>query len=282
MMLRRVIIEIEDQTEAQVLEEQIQVLKESGLQAEHGRNVPESERENVSETGQELVVTDDPERIWKKYGQDCCILLYLTEANHDKWWKGITYAVISVRGLNPEFLEQVYRRHIGAPWDILETERLLIREMTEEDLDDLYRIHDQPGIEGFVAPLESDREKQKEILHSYIRKVYPVFGFGMWMIIEKGTGRSIGRAGLQMEKEDCPELGFIIEASAQRKGYCMEACRAVLKYGLEELGMEKICAVVTEKNLPSRSFCRRLGGKEEVRDGQHLFFWSTMSSEQQE
>ena len=240
-----------------------------------------------------LFFTDNPDWVWKKYGSDCCILLYLTEANREKWWKGISYAVLSVRGLETDFLERVYRRHIGAPWDILETERLLIREMTECDLDDLYRIHDQPGIEGFVAPLEDNREIQLEILRSYIQKVYPIFGFGMWMMVEKTSGRCVGRVGLQMENSICiskkesdedrepvPELGFIVETSAQRKGYCMEACRAVLEYGFEELGMEKIRAVVTELNTASANLCARLGGSVQKRDGQVLFYWSTMDAVQ--
>lgn len=288
-MLEKVVIEIEDQTEAEAMAEQIPKLELAGLQVEYYDKNP------MSGTGGEAVlfVTDNPDNVWKKYGTDCCIVLYLTEANSEKWWKGISYAVLSVRGLEPDFLEKVYRRYAGAPWDILETERLLIREMTEENLDDLYRIHNQPGIEDFVAPLETDREKQREILKSYIRKVYPIFGFGMWMVVEKESGRCIGRVGLQMESsirtscrddevrmsEQVPELGFIMEISEQHKGYCQEACHAVLQYGFEELEMDKICAVVAENNIASAKLCFRLGGRAQKKDGQYLFYWSKMKPE---
>lgn len=308
-MLKKIVIQIEDTAEQAALEEQVRLLEQAGLKVEFVQMVtvgvkPENGEHAVTcapqqETRATLYVTDNPDKVRAAYGPNCPILLYITEANQDKWWKNVPYAVISVRGLTPDFLERVYRRFVGAPWDILETERLLIREMTEADLDDLYRIHDQPGAEEFVAPLDEDREKQLDILKNYIRKIYPVFGFGMWMVVEKKSGRCIGRVGLQMESSIsreqendgraeiqgdgeadtfCPELGFIMEKSAQRKGYCLEACRAVLRYGFKDLDLEKICAVVAQENLASREFCARLGGKVEVKGGQYLFYWSRIDA----
>lgn len=244
-------------------------------------------------------ITDRPELVWEQAGEDACILLCLTEENRGKWWSGIRYAVEKPEEADPEFLERVYRRHVGQPWDILCTSRLRIREMTETDLDALYRIHDQPGTEGFLDGLPEDREAEREIIRSYIEGIYSLYGFGIWMLEERESGRCLGRAGFQMRDTaawpgelltgqgefligtdgedtegkagfDCPELGFIVEKDAQRKGYCEEACRALLTYGFRELEFDRIQALAAEDNLPSLCLCRKLGGRpvQRVRDPQ--------------
>ncbi len=255
-MLKKVILAVEDQTERLIWGE-------------------ETER-----TAAVLWITDNPDRIREEYGADCCILLYLTERNRNRWWPDIPHAILSLKGLDAEYLERVYRRHIGAPWDILETERLLIREMTVEDLDDLYRIYDQPNVERWLAPLWEDREEQREILKRYIENVYPILGVGMWMMVEKKTGRCVGRVGLQLAEGDAPaeyseipKLGFILEKSAQRKGYCREACLAVLRYAFEEMDFGEVCAVVAEDNLASHRFCTAIGGTPRTVDGRCMYEW---------
>ena len=47
----------------------------------------------------------------------------------------------------------------------------------------------------------------------------------------------MGKSGFYEGRSDEPELGFIIAREAQRKGYCMEACGAILEYGFRELDL---------------------------------------------
>lgn len=117
----------------------------------------------------------------------------------------------SLEGLDGDFLEKVYQRHIGEPWEILETERLLVREMAEGDLEALYRIYDQADAGDFLDRLSADREEERAYMKSYIEKAYPFFGFGIWMLVEKECGRCVGRAGFcRREGFAYPELGFIV------------------------------------------------------------------------
>ena len=82
------------------------------------------------------------------------------------------------------------------------------------------------------------------------------------MLVERKSGRCVGRAGFFMrEGFDEPELGFIIAREAQRKGYCMEACGAILEYGFRELGFERVQALAAERNGASLAVCRKLGGQ---------------------
>ncbi|WP_455615822.1 GNAT family N-acetyltransferase [Eisenbergiella sp.] len=213
-----------------------------------------------------VYITDRPDKVRAAVGEDACILLYLTEENRGKIWGDIPYAVEDLEGLDGDFLEKVYQRHVKEPWEILQTKRLIVREMTEEDLDALYRIYAQPGIEEVMDGLSEDREEERAYIRAYIERAYPFYGFGLWMIAEKESGRCVGRAGFFMrEGLEEPELGFIIAREAQRKGYCFEVCSALLEYGFRELGFERVQALVAEGNSASLAVCRRLGGRMEKR-----------------
>lgn len=254
-MLEKVVLELEWEPAAAKTEE-----LEEGLalyQVKLERGIPEG-----TVTGNGIVyITDRPDAVRERAGKDACILLFLTEGNRSGDWKDIPYAVESLEGLDGDFLEKVYQRHIGEPWDILETERLLVREMVEADLEALYRIYDQADAGDFLDGLSADREEERAYIKSYIEKVYPFFGFGIWMLVEKEYGRCVGRAGFhRREGFAYPELGFIVEKKEQRKGYCLEACNALLEYGFRELEFEGIQALVVEGNRASEEICRKLGG----------------------
>lgn len=81
------------------------------------------------------------------------------------------------------------------------------------------------------------------------------------MLEEKSGGRCVGRAGFHMREGFAyPELGFIVAQEDQRKGYCLEACSALLEYGFRELEFDGVQALVAEGNRASEEVCRRLGG----------------------
>ena len=72
----------------------------------------------------------------------------------------------------------------------------------------------------YLDPLY-EYEKEKEYQRSYINYMYRLYGYGMWVVIEKATGKLIGRVGIE-NREACdgePELGYMIVVSYQRKGY---------------------------------------------------------------
>lgn len=174
------------------------------------------------------------------------------------------------------WLLRVWQRYAGLPWTILETKRLILREMTEADLDALYEIQGEET-DGFLEPLCKDRAEQRVKIQEYIRHMYGFCGFGIWMMQEKESGRAIGRAGLQLrEGFETPELGFAVAPPFRRRGYAEEACRAVLEYASGELGFEEIRAVVHRDNENSRRLCEKLGFAEakgmEGTDGMWVFY----------
>ncbi len=159
-----------------------------------------------------------------------------------------------------DFFQKVYERSHKIPWTILETERLLVREIQIEDLDRLYEIYDQPTITDYVEKLYEKREEEEDYTRAYIQNMYGFYGYGIWVVIEKETGRPIGRAGIENhEDSEEVELGYLIAKECQRKGYAFEVCQAILDYAKGELCFDEIGCYVHPDNWVSRHLCDKLG-----------------------
>ena len=79
---------------------------------------------------------------------------------------GTRYAVESLAELDIEYLERVRRRYNHIPWDIGETDRCLIRELSLADLPALYELYDKPGMTDFVEPLTTTRQSLNTRKHT--------------------------------------------------------------------------------------------------------------------
>lgn len=153
-----------------------------------------------------------------------------------------------------------FRRLAGLPWDILTTDRCLVRETTVEDVDAFYRIYSQPSITAYMDNLYQEEEQEKAYVREYIDKIYGFYGFGIWTVLKRDTGEVIGRAGLSYRDgfED-PELGFVIGVPWQGQGFAHEVCSAILSYGSEHLGFGRVQALVEPGNEASLKLCEKLG-----------------------
>lgn len=168
---------------------------------------------------------------------------------------------------DPAFLERVWRRHYGLPWTIAETERLCVRESVMEDLPALLAMYGQERENPDVTPFS---EQPEEELSSYIRNRYPFFGYGLWSVVEKESGRLIGRAGFEEREAPgrtakdgagrvLPELSYMTEKESRGRGYAREAARAALRYGKEELGFREVLLRASPENTASVRLAAGLG-----------------------
>lgn len=211
-----------------------------------------------------VLVTDDKQCYEAAYEAGIPFLLYLHEGNKKVSFKKAPYGVTKLQGISPDYMERVYRRFYGIPWIILTTERCIIREMAEEDLNELYEVYKDPSVTRYTEGLYQDREKEREYIKEYINQVYGLCGFGIWAVVDRKTGKLIGRAGIAWrEGFETPELGYVIGAEHQRKGIATEVCRAILKFAEEELQFSKIRVLLEKENTASFKLCRRLGFKQD-------------------
>lgn len=158
------------------------------------------------------------------------------------------------------FLNRVFERHHHIPWIILETERCIVRELSLDDLDALFVLYAWDGMTDYMEPLY-DYEQEKEYQKAYIEHMYGFYGYGMWLVIEKETGRLIGRIGIEHREElgGELELGYAIGTPYQRKGYAIEVCTAVLAYSKKEFDISQINCLIEEGNTVSEHLARKLG-----------------------
>lgn len=187
-------------------------------------------------------------------------IVWLNDGNKDRSFPNGAYCVENLSDIDAQYLERVYRRFKGIPWDIAETQRLRIREITVEDVMPLYELYGDESVVRYVDSLFPDPEQEIIYTKDYIKNVYGFYGYGMWILEEKISGRVIGRAGLEYrEGFDGLELGYMLGAAYQHKGYAYEACRAVLAYGINELEQKVYCSLVDKDNKASIRLCERLG-----------------------
>lgn len=217
-----------------------------------------------------LYVSDDKETVARFLKEKRNIAVMFHKGNRKENFSGVSYGVELSRLLTKGVFERIYQRFYGIPWTILQTKRCLVREITIQDVDALYEIYKEPSITRYMENLYEDREKEREYTKKYIANVYGFYGYGIWIVEDKESGEIIGRAGIEQKEEDCPELGYMISASCQGKGYAYEVCRAILQYAGKELGILKIISQVQKGNEASVKLLKKLGfyRKEETREAE--------------
>ena len=166
---------------------------------------------------------------------------------------GTRYAVESLGELDIEYLERVRRRYNHIPWDIGETDRCLIRELSLSDLPALYELYAKPGMTDYVEPLY-DYETELEYQKAYIENMYGFYEYGMWLVFSKETGKLIGRAGLEHD-----ELGYMIAPELWNQGYATEVCRFIIDYARENTDFEELYCRIDERNEASVRLAKKLG-----------------------
>lgn len=194
-----------------------------------------------------------------RYG--AAVVAYEAPGSGGGFWHGADMVLQGLEEVDYEFLNRVYLRKHRLPWNILTTERCLIREMTVEDLDALYALYSEPKITDYVEPLYPP-EKEREYIASYIENMYRYFGYGIWLIVQKESGRVIGRAGfeeVEVNGHVKTELGYLIAADLQRQGYAREVCSALLEYGKQYHRFEEIICRIAPSNTPSIALAKALG-----------------------
>ncbi len=145
---------------------------------------------------------------------------------------------------------------------VLETERLLLREFTEDDFPSLCLIiQDDETMYAYEGGL-SDSEA-KEWLARQMRR-YKEYKFGPLAVILKETGKLIGQIGLSMQEwkdGEALEIGYLLNKHYWHHGYATEAALACKNYAFYVLKAKEVCSIIRENNTPSQNVAKRLGMK---------------------
>lgn len=144
----------------------------------------------------------------------------------------------------------------------LETERLILRSLTQQDFEDYARIFTDPEVMLYIGEgkplgrLDAWRQMAATIGHWFLR------GYGLWAVEQKSSGKLIGRVGFFNPAEWLGfELGWALARDAWGKGYATEAARRALAYGFDEMQREKVISLIDPNNRASIKVAERLGEK---------------------
>jgi [ribosomal protein S5]-alanine N-acetyltransferase len=144
---------------------------------------------------------------------------------------------------------------------IAETERLLIKPLTIADAPFILVLTNSPGWLEFIGDRGIRNLTDAE---NYITKgpmaSYAKFGHGLYLVVLKETGSSIGICGL-LQRDTLPDkdIGFSFLPEYTGKGYALEAAAAVLLQAKASLGITRILAITLPANTRSIQLLTKLG-----------------------
>jgi ribosomal-protein-alanine N-acetyltransferase len=143
---------------------------------------------------------------------------------------------------------------------MLETERLILRKFTSDDLDALIEMRADPEVNKYLGGTRlQNPEAIAKRLEVYI-SCYDKYGFGACAAIWKETGEMAGWGGLMpLEDSGEVEVGYGFAKKFWGKGLASELAHAWLKYGFETAGLERIVAIAIPGNDASTHVMEKLG-----------------------
>lgn len=158
-------------------------------------------------------------------------------------------------------------------FEFLETPRLLLRKMTPAEYEYIYSNYSHQDCMDFLGlstqeELDAEKERYKKGLSAYDRT------FVIFHMLLKESQQLIGLTGFvrYYPAHHRAELGYsILREEFKNKGYMSEACETMLNYGFNELGLNRIEAMVGPSNLPSLKIIEKLNFKKEGQLKQHYY-----------
>jgi RimJ/RimL family protein N-acetyltransferase len=144
---------------------------------------------------------------------------------------------------------------------ILETPRLVLRELTVGDLDFVAAMLAHPEVMRYYPKCYSRAEAGDWLQRQLDR--YASHGHGLWHVRDKATGEPIGQVGLIPPRPiigaDETEIGYLIHRPFWRLGFASEAAAACRDYAFDVLDRPRVISLIRPENLPSQGVARKIG-----------------------
>jgi RimJ/RimL family protein N-acetyltransferase len=130
---------------------------------------------------------------------------------------------------------------------ILETDRLILRPFSPDDVDNLVSLDADPEVMRFInGGVPTPRhEIEREVLPHFLALQVHGSGYGFWAAEEKATGEFLGWFHLRPQangRPDEPELGYRLKRSAWGRGYATEGSLALIQHAFAKLGARRVYA----------------------------------------
>ena len=142
----------------------------------------------------------------------------------------------------------------------IETERLILRPPAGDDLDGWAAFAADPEATRFIGGVQSRANAWRQLC--VVAGSWTINGFGMFSVIERQTGRWVGRLG-PWRPEGWPgtEVGWGLTREAWGRGYATEGSIAAIDWAFDALGWDEVIHAIDPANTPSRRVAERLGSR---------------------
>lgn len=140
-----------------------------------------------------------------------------------------------------------------------ETARLLLRQFTPEDAEQMYLLNLDPEVIRYTgdAPFVSI-EAAKKFLNNYDH--YKRYGFGRWAVIRKSDQAWLGWCGLKYTESTWEhDIGFRLFKQYWGQGYATEAAKKCLEIGFAQFNMPFIVGRAMKANIGSVKVLEKIG-----------------------
>lgn len=145
----------------------------------------------------------------------------------------------------------------------IETERLIIREMTQSDFEALCAIMCDEEVMRTAYESAFSPEEVQGWLNRHLKR-YEDYGFGLWAVVLRDTDEMIGQCGLTWsvwKGKEILSLGYLFQKRFWHLGYATEAANACKEYAFAMLGADSVYSEVRDTNIASQHVAERCGMK---------------------
>lgn len=148
---------------------------------------------------------------------------------------------------------------------ILETERLYLRKIDFQDVDDLFEMDADPQVHLYIENKPVQTKEQIVEVVKMLQQQYAENGIARWAVVDKQTGECVGWSGLKLFRTplnghvDFYELGYRFKTKHWGKGYATETSNAIIDYGFNQLNVASLYAITHPENEKSIHVLTKLG-----------------------
>lgn len=142
----------------------------------------------------------------------------------------------------------------------LNTERIFLRAITAEDINEFYEIMKKDSVGKWLGIGKGMSLEETEQYMNKIIKHWNQYGFGVWATVNKSSGEIMGHCGLRYidDTEDI-EIIYLLDPGFWGVGYASEAADTVINFAFQSLKIKKLTARVRTNNIKSKKVIEKLG-----------------------
>jgi len=145
---------------------------------------------------------------------------------------------------------------------VLETPRLIVRQFTEDDVDNLFELNSDPQVMRYLGRATPREKLRDDIIPFHLAVYRRLDRLGTWAAESAATGEFLGwfhfRPGTDQDITNI-DLGYRLRRAAWNKGCATEGSRALITMGFTDLGVQRVFGHTMTVNAPSRRVLEKCG-----------------------